>query len=313
MEKNMNSENKEISAINQDSIESTESWKDPSLPIANLKLQSIEEAVEWGVIAAALALKVAEGAASRVGQKMIDGLFGGDQNFTSLNRNAIAAIGSVVKQSISEEALTQCNIKLQGMQEQMQLYKNAPESNRFRLEAALTQISSLIIDLKRFEVIGVGSFAMAATLHLGMLLEFAFRSADPGNLTSVKQLIVGYIAHAQLMKAQLNAQSLLVKTTPCSCLIIDPTESRPTESVSEDSDSEEDSIIEAASAGATCRYFDGEDWRFFRGPGSAGNRIKAECAQSYSQRVRFLQQQLNEQISAIDKIINTWKTISSSV
>ena len=110
--------------------ESAEVWKDPSLPIANLEFQSglRLQVVEWGVIAAALAVKVAEGAASRVGERIIDSLFGsGNQNYASLNERALSAIANVVNQSISQEALVQCNIKLQAMQEQMQLYKNAPE------------------------------------------------------------------------------------------------------------------------------------------------------------------------------------------
>jgi hypothetical protein len=311
MEKNMTIEREKVNPTYPNPAESVEVWKDPSLPITTLELQSAQEAVEWGVVAAALATKVAEGAASRLGEKMIDALFG-NQNYVSLNQNALAAIANVVKQGISEEALTQCNIKLQAMQEQMQLYKNAPGSNRFRLEAALTQISSLIIDLKRFEVLGIGSFSMAATLHLGMLLEFAFRSADPGNLKSVKQLGASYITHAQHMKVKTNEQSLLAKTSRCTCLIIDDSLSPPTESTSEDSVFASDSTIERGS-GARCYYGDGESLRFFSGPGVAGNRVRSDCEKSYSERVAFLGQQLKEQTSAIDNIIAAWQKISASI
>jgi hypothetical protein len=313
----MVSEYKGNSSINQGSTESTKDWRDPSLPIANFKLASTEAGPVLA-IAAALALKVAEGAAARLGEKMIDSLFGSGQNYASLNRNAIAAISDVIKQSISEEALRQCDIKLQAMQEQMQLYNNAPDSNRFRLETALTQISTLVIDLKSFGVLAVGSFTIAATLHLGMLLEFTFRSADSRNLKSVKQLTEDYIRHAALMQNQLVEKSSLSKVTPCNCPPPPPPDDpSPTiiKLASEEVPHEEESTIERPPLDrrSRCTYYDdAENLRLFIDQ-NGGESASQQCQKSHDDLVQRLQKQLDEKKSAIQGVINNWRKVSSSL
>lgn len=285
-----------------------ENGGDPSLPIADLENYLVKEAVPWGAIALALAVKVAESAADRLGEKLIDALFSGlfstPSSYTSLNRSAIAAIGAVIQQSLTEQALKECDGEINALRIQIQEYRNNPTGNvgKSRIEDALVFSNRLVERLIQLGVLGVGSFTIAATLRLGILLELS--TSEPGELQNVKDRAKDYIAHAERMKSQMRGLSLVDKVSP-QCYASncnDPT-------LGADSSPEGFESTERLPSRCWYMYFDGKDSRSFHGNYSNFRQLAVQCETHRKERVEKLTEELNSNTSTIQKVIDEWKKL----
>jgi hypothetical protein len=149
---------------------------------------------------------IGSGLLSGLGADIYKKLTGGGASPTvlvDLSTRAIYEIGNIVRQTLSEFAVMECNSHINALQIQIEEYLSDPQNNAFRLTDAVIESNRLVSRLQGLDLAGFGGFMVAAGLRLAVLQERAkFVPSEKKNLKAraMEYSVYAQAAHDKMIK-----------------------------------------------------------------------------------------------------------------
>jgi hypothetical protein len=126
----------------------------------------------WAIVGQALAT----GALSWLGGKVFQSVFFPEENaeikidFTELINGIVTKIEEIIKENISQNELRKLNAEIDAIQQDMIHYMNNPTAED-RLSSSTEKISSVISQLKSFDMLGYQSYSIGINLQISITQE----------------------------------------------------------------------------------------------------------------------------------------------
>lgn len=208
-------------------------------------------------------------------------------DYVRLSRNAIIDVYAITKQEFDIKVLREIQFQIHSIQEIFKKYIQYPsENSRTRLIRLIDEFDVLIEQIKSLEVVGIGAFALAASLQLLLLQEKARNSTE---WMKVRERAIDYSRYVQKVNPRLYRLTVgkIDKTCHCkTCKFID--EEKPTE--------------------YECRYWDGKDVHVFRG---SSKQVGYECNKHRLKMFHNVVETVNQSVSyPLRSAIKRWQEVA---
>lgn len=211
-------------------------------------------------------------------------------DYVRLNKNAIIDVYAITKQEFDIKSLRELDFQIHSIQELFKKYIQHPsENSQTRLIRLINEFNVLIEQIKNLEVVGIGAFALAASLQLLLFQEKAqFNSTEWINL---KNQAIDYYCYAQKVNPKLYRLTVGKIDKICHCTTC---KFRDEKKLTE----------------YECRYFDGKDVHVFRG---ISNQVGYECNKHRLKMFQSVVETVNQTVSTPLRLaIKKWQEVAKA-
>ncbi len=245
--------------------------------VHELKMQTLT--INWQFVLA----KFSQALTSR-NQNLIDILFLAP-DYLQLNRNAINDTCNIINQPCSVSIVREIEVETSLIKEHI----NASKYSNLQLDYLINKNGNLLNKLKSLEVVGIGSFMLAATMQLLLLQEKA--KSDSREWVNVKNGAIEYIDYAKSVNPKIYRLSVGKIDKNCKCIKYK---------------SEREEITQYE-----CRYFDGKDIHVFQ---EFSNKVGYECNKHRLQMFINVVERVNQTIvKPLRSTIKKWQELAVQI
>ena len=213
-----------------------------------------------------------------------------EMDYIQLNKNAVDDVYNIVRQPVSENAITEIQAKIYAFQELMIEYLNHPQANNLKLDYVMNESSVIIDKLKSLEVVGLGAFMIASGFRLALLQEKAKLDLK---WHDVKDKAIEYSEYATKTSPKIIKLSLGRIDKKCKC----------TKSGFESEGKKIETQYE-------CHYFDGKDIHIFR---QTSSNVGIECNRHRLEMFYRVTDNINQTaVQPVRKACKKWRELANN-
>lgn len=243
--------------------------------VNELEMQALT--INWQVVLA----KFSQALISRNNYNLIDILFL-EPDYLQLNKNAISDTCNIISQPCSVSILREIEAETSLIKEHI----NESKYNNLQLDYIINKNGNLLNNLKSLDVVGIGSFMLAASMQLLLLQEKA--KSDSREWVNVKNGAIEYINYAKSVNPKIYRLSVGKIDKTCKCIKYKSEQKKITE--------------------YECRYFDGRDIHVFR---EVSNKVGYECNKHRLEMFQNVVERVNQTIvKPLRSTIKKWQELA---